>query len=202
MLEGIKLIFKKGDFYLLAAVIFIVNLIFNGIATWVEGIVKPKGLSPTQVGLAGGLLFLGAILGVLVIPPFSDRLHKRKLVFLIPLFFAVPAMLGLTYLQGPAMVMLFSFLLGFFMLGAAPVAIQYATEICYPAPEGTSMGIFTLVGQFSVVGISVMGWSYAQYGSFTPSMLVMAILLAFFLLLLTRVRESPMIEGLAKPPSS
>ena len=60
------------------------------------------------------------------------------------------------------------------------------------------MGIFTLVGQFSVVGISIMGWSYATYGSFTPSMLVMAILLAVFLLLLTRVKESPMIEGLAK----
>jgi MFS family permease len=198
MLEGIKLIFKKGDFYLMAAVIFIVNLIFNGIATWVEGIVRPKGLSPTEVGLAGGLLFLGAIVGVLVIPPFSDRLHKRKVIFLVPLMVAVPAMIGLTYLQGPTLVMLFSFLLGFFMLGAAPVAIQYATEICYPAPEGTSMGIFTLVGQFSVVGISVMGWSYARYGSFTPSMLVMAILLAVFLLVLTRVRESPMIQELAK----
>ena len=197
MLDGIKLIFKKVDFYLMAMVVFMVNLIFNGIATWVEGIVKPKGLSSTEVGLAGGLLFLGAIVGVLVIPPFSDRLHKRKLIFLIPLMFSVPAMLGLTYLHGPTLVMISSFLLGFFMLGAAPVAIQYATEICYPAPEGTSMGIYTLVGQISVVGISVMGWSYARSGSFTPSMLVMTILLAVFLLVLTRVRESPMIEKFA-----
>jgi len=196
MLEGIKLIFQKVDFYLMAAVIFIVNLIFNGIATWVEGIVKPKGLSPTQVGAVGGLLFLGAILGVLVIPPFSDRLHKRKVVFLIPLIFAVPALAGLTYLQGPTLVMVFSFLLGFFMLGASPVAIQYATEICYPAPEGTSMGIFTLIGQFSVVGISIMGWSYSRSGSFTPSMLATTILLALCVLMLTRLRESKMIQEL------
>lgn len=196
MLEGIKLIFQKADFYLMAAVIFIVNLIFNGIATWVEGIVKPKGLSPTQVGAVGGLLFLGAILGVLVIPPFSDRLHKRKVVFLIPLFFAIPSLAALTYLQGPTLVMVFSFLLGFFMLGASPVAIQYATEICYPAPEGTSMGIFTLIGQFSVVGISIMGWSYARSGSFTPSMLVTTILLALCVLMLTRLRESKMIQEL------
>jgi MFS family permease len=198
MLEGIKLIFKKVDFYLMAVVIFVVNLIFNGISTWVEGIVKPKGLSPTEVGAVGGLLFLGAILGVIIIPPFSDRLHKRKIVFLVPLMFSVPAMLGLTFFQSPILVMVSSFLLGFFLLGGSPVAIQYATEICYPAPEGTSMGIFTLIGQISVVGISLMGWSYSRSNSFTPSMVVITIMLALGLLIVTRVRESQMIQDLAE----
>jgi MFS family permease len=196
MFDGIKLIFKKVDFYLLALLVFTVNLIFNGISTWIEGIVKPKGLTPTEVGAAGGLLFLGAIIGVLVIPPFSDRLHKRKVIFIIPMIFAVPALLGMTFLQGPTLVILSSFLLGFFLLGAAPVAIQYATEICYPAPEGTSMGLFTLVGQFSVVGISVMGWSYAQTGSFTLSMVVIAAMLAICILIVTRLRESEYIQQL------
>ena len=103
---------------------------------------NPKASLPTEVGAVGGLLFLGAIIGVIIIPPFSDRLHKRKIVFLVPLIFSVPAMIGLTFFQSPILVMISSFLLGFFLLGGSPVAIQYATEICYPAPEGTSMGIF------------------------------------------------------------
>lgn len=107
-------------------------------------------------------------------------------------------MIGLTFLQGPTLVMISSFLLGFFLLGAAPVAIQYATEICYPAPEGTSMGIFTLIGQISVVGISIMGWSYSRSHSFTPSMVVITILLALGILIVTRVHESQMIQKLSE----
>ena len=59
-------------------------------------------------------------------------------------------------------------------MGVIPVVLQYATEICYPAPEGTSQGVFNLAGQISVVAVGAMEWSNRVYGSFTPSLLVFA----------------------------
>jgi len=58
---------------------------FNGVSTWVEVIVRPKGLDITQAGMIGGLLLIGGIVGVFVLPPISDRMHKRKPIFMIGL---------------------------------------------------------------------------------------------------------------------
>jgi hypothetical protein len=53
MLEGLKLIFKMRDFYLLAIIMFVINAIFNGVSTWVE-VCPTQGLDINQAGLIGG----------------------------------------------------------------------------------------------------------------------------------------------------
>jgi MFS-type transporter involved in bile tolerance (Atg22 family) len=83
-------------------------------------------------------------------------------------------------------------------MGVIPVALQYATEICYPAPEGTSMGLFTLAGQISVVAVTAMGWSNAVYGSFTPSLLVFAVSMVIGVILLSIMKESKLIQAAQK----
>ena len=86
-------------------------------------------------------------------------------------------------------------LLGLFVVGIVPVALQYATEMCYPAPEATSAGLIMLTGQLSVVAISIMGWSNETHGSFIPSLLVLAGLMVASAALLAVVRESEMIQA-------
>jgi MFS-type transporter involved in bile tolerance (Atg22 family) len=92
-------------------------------------------------------------------------------------------------------------LLGLFMMGIAPVAAQYATEMCYPAPEATSAGLFMLTNQLSVVAISAMGWSNEQLGSFTPSLLVLAGLMVVCIVLLTIMKESKLMQTDEEPAS-
>ena len=70
-------------------------------------------------------------------------------------------------------------------------------EICYPAPEGTSMGLFTLAGQISVVAVTAMGWSNTVYGSFTPSLLVFAGAMVVGVILLSIMKESKLIQATA-----
>jgi hypothetical protein len=48
------------------------------------------------------------------------------------------------------------FVLGFFLMSLAPVGYQYAAEITFPAPEGTSNGLINLAGQASVVFIIIV----------------------------------------------
>jgi hypothetical protein len=75
------------------------------------------------------------------------------------------------------------------------VALQYATEICYPAPEGTSQGVFTLAGQISVVAVGAMEWSNRVYGSFTPSLLVFAAAMALGVAFVSLMKESKLIQA-------
>jgi MFS family permease len=201
MLDGLKHMLRLRDFYLLAFIAFVTGAIFNGVSTWVEVIVRPKGLSVTQAGMIGGLLLLGGIVGVFILPPFSDRARKRKPVFLWGLVLAIPFLIGLSLFNNYVPLMITTFVLGLFMMGIAPVQSQYATEMCYPAPEATSAGLFMLANQLSVVAISAMGWSNEQLGSFTPSLLVLAGLMVVCVVLLTIMKESRMMQIDEEPAS-
>ena len=201
MLDGLKHMLRLRDFYLLALIAFVTGAIFNGVSTWVEVIVRPKGLSVTQAGMIGGLLLIGGIVGVFILPPFSDRARKRKPVFLWGLVLAIPFLVGLALFNSYVPLMITTFVLGLFMMGIAPVQSQYATEMCYPAPEATSAGLFMLFNQLSVVAISAMGWSNEQLGSFTPSLLVLAGLMVVCVVLLTVMKESELMQACEEPAS-
>lgn len=194
MLDGVKHMLKLRAFYLLAFIGFVVGAIFNGVSTWVEVIVRPKGLGETEAGIIGGLLLLGGIVGVFILPPISDRMHKRKHVYLLGLILSIPFLIGLAFFSANTPLMVTVFILGLFMMGIAPVASQYATEMCYPAPEATSAGLLMLTNQLSVVAISAMGWSNEQFGSFTPSLLVLAGLMVVSAVLLSTMKESQMMQ--------
>ena len=194
MLDGLKRMLKLSDFYILALAFFVIGAIFNGVSTWVEVIVRPKGLSMTQAGLIGGLLLIGGIVGVFILPPISDRTHKRKPVFMFGMVLAIPFLVGLAYLNGYVPLMVTTFLLGLFMMGVGPVSQQYATEKMYPTPEATSAGLLMLVNQLSVVAITAMGWSNEQSGSFRASLLVLAVALLVTALFVSRMSESKMME--------
>lgn len=193
MWEGFKHILKMRDFYLLAIVLFVVNAIFNGISTWVEVILRPRGMDAAQAGLIGGLLMIGGIIGVFILPPISDRMRKRKPVFLVGLIATIPFLLLLTFINSFLLLAVISLLLGLFMMGILPIALQYGTEICYPAPEGTSGGLLTLAGQLSVVAITAMGLSYEATGTFTLSLVILVVAMAVSAVLLGMMKESKMM---------
>jgi MFS family permease len=193
MWEGFKHILKLRDFYLLAIILFVVNAIFNGVSTWVEVILRPRGMDAAQAGIIGGLLMIGGIIGVFILPPISDRMHKRKPVFLVGLVATIPFLLLLTFINSFPLLAVVSLLLGLFMMGILPIALQYGTELCYPAPEGTSGGLLTLAGQLSVVAITFMGLSNQATGSFTLSLIILVAAMAVSAVLLGLMKESKMM---------
>lgn len=195
VLDGLRQILRSRDFYYLAVVFFMAGGIFNGLETWVESIVHPKGFSPADAGTLGGLMLIGAIIGAVVFPPLSDRLRQRKPILLVGMIAAIPGLALITW-SGDFIVLLFAFfILGFFMIGIAPVVYQYGAEITYPTPEGTSNGLFVLAMQISVVFIYAMGWLNDVLGSFTPSLIALIVLLAVSAGLIALLKESPMMKA-------
>ena len=78
MLDGLKHAFTVKSFWLYLFVSFIGLGIFNGVTTWVENIIRPRGFTPTDAGTLGALMLVGGVLGAVIIPPFSDKSRKRQ----------------------------------------------------------------------------------------------------------------------------
>ncbi len=194
MLDGLRSMLKLKDIWFLLVLYLVGMGIFNGVSTWIEDIVRPRGFSITQAGDFGAFLLLGGIIGAIVIPIFSDRLHKRKIFLLIGMILAVPGMVGFTFATSYWLVAASMMVLGFFLMSLAPIGYQYAAEITYPAPEGTSNGLLNLAGQASVVFIFAMEAFKGGDGSFTSSLVIMVVLMIISSFLISVLKESKLIS--------
>ena len=183
--DGFKQMFHQRDFILLLIVFFIGLGAFNAVTTWIENIVRPHGFSSTQAGIVGGLMILGGILGALVIPTLSDRLRKRTPFITLALAGAIVGLTGIAYATSYWLLLVASFVLGFFLLSAGPIGFQYGAEITYPTPEGTSNGLLILMGQISgIVFIFAMdSFKSPTTGSMTLSLIVLIGLMILCLIL-------------------
>jgi MFS family permease len=193
MLDGLKILIKSTPFWILMWIFLICNGIFNGLSTWIESIVRPRGFTPVDAGLFGGILLLGGILGAIVLPSLSDKFHKRLPFILIGLIGAVIGLIGLTFGEQSWIMSASSFVLGFFLISCAPIGYQYAAELTYPVPEGTSNGLLTLAGQCSVVFIYGMEVFKNGDGSFTLSLLLLIGFTLSCICLMIPLHESPLI---------
>ncbi|CAG0935433.1 D-xylose transporter [Thermoflexales bacterium] len=189
MLEGLKHAFKVKDFLLYLAVSFIGLGLFNGINTWIENIIRPRGFTPTDAGTLGAVMLVGGLFGAVIIPPFSDRQHKRKKFLLLGITLAIPGLIGLTFAAEFWLLLVSAFGLGFFLISTSPIGMQYAAEITFPTPEGTSNGLIQLFGQASVVFVYIMEALKSGDGSFTPALLLAIGLLVLSAAIITRLKD-------------
>jgi cyanate permease len=189
VLDGFKHALKVKPFLLYLAVVFIGMGIFSGLTTWVETIIRPRGFTPTDAGTLGALMLVGGLLGAVVIPPISDKQHKRQRYILLGFTLAIPGLIGLTVASSYWVLLVSAFSLGFFLVSTFPVGMQYAAEVTFPTPEGTSNGLIQLFGQGSVVFVYIMGAMQSPDGSFTPSLLLTIGLMVVIVLLATQMKD-------------
>jgi MFS family permease len=158
--EGFLHILKQRDMKLVLLMFFVGLGLFNAVSTVIDQICQIKGLTVDQTGLVGGMMLIAGIFGALILPQLSDRLRKRKLFVVIAMLGMTPGLIGLTVFTDYMLLLISSFVFGFFLLGAgAPVGFQYAAEVSSPAPESTSQGLLLLVGQVSgILFIVGMNW--------------------------------------------
>jgi MFS family permease len=188
MFDGLKSMFKMKDMWLLLA-------LFNGVSTWIEDIVRPKGFSITQAGNLGAFLLVGGIIGAALVPILSDRLRKRKIFLLLGVILSIPGLVGLTFAVDYNLAAVSMLALGFTLMSVAPIGYQYAAEITFPAPEGTSAGLLNLAGQASVVFIFGMEAFKTADGTFTSSLIILVGLLAVSAFLVAALTESTLMRA-------
>ena len=177
MLDGLKHALSVPSFWIYLFISFVGLGLFNGITTWVEPIIRLRGFTPDDAGTLGALMLGGGLVGAVVMPIFSDKTRKRQIFILIGFALAIPGLIGVTYATTALLLFISSFWMGFFLVSANPIGMQYAAEITNPTPEGTSNGLIQLFGQASVVFVTIMDQLKTKDGSFTPSLLLMVGLL-------------------------
>ena len=197
MFDGLKQTLRKRDFLLLMLIFFIGLGVFNGVTTWIENIVRPRGFSITQAGLTGGLMIIGGIVGALFVPALSDRLRRRVPFIILALAGATLGFVGVTFAPSYWLLLGSAFIMGFFLLSAGPLGFQYGAEIAYPTPEGTSNGLLLLMGQISgIVFILAMdSFKSPTTGSMTVPLVILIGLMVLGLLVAMRLKESALIRS-------
>jgi len=191
-LAGLSKMIRQRDFVLLLTIFFVGLGAFNAITTWIEEVLNPRGFSITQAGNAGGAMIFGGILGALVIPLLSDRNRRRVPFLILAVLGAIVGLIGVTFAGTYSLLLISSFIFGFFLLSAGPIGFQYGAEITYPAPEGTSNGLLLLMGQISGI-IFILGmdaFKAPDTGSMTIPLLVLTGLMIICLFLGTLLKEA------------
>ena len=192
MLDGLTKMIRQRDFILLMMIFFVGLGAFNAITTWIEQILSPRNFSAIQAGNAGGAMIFGGILGALILPLLSDRYRKRVPFLVLAVMGATLGLIGLIYSTSYNLLLIFSFIFGFFLLSAGPLGFQYGAEITYPAPEGTSNGLLLFMGQVSGI-LFILGldaFKSPQTGSMTQPLLILVVLLVICFVLSTRLQEA------------
>jgi cyanate permease len=197
VLDGMKQIFRIGNFLVLLLVFFIGLGIFNAVTTWIEDILRPRGFSILEAGNVGGLMIIGGIAGALIVPSLSDHFRKRVPFLILAVLGAVLGLIGVTYAAQYGLLLLSAFIFGFFLLSAGPLGFQYAAEITHPIPEGTSNGLLLLMGQISgIIFIFGMdGLKSGETGSMTLPLVILIAGLAVCVVLCLRLKEPKALAG-------
>jgi len=189
MLAGLKHALTIKPFWLYLLISFIGLGIFNGINTWVEIIIRPRGFTPNDAGTLGALMIVGGLIGAVVLPALSDKAGKRQLYLMIAFIGAIPGLVGITFATTPLLLFGSAAVMGFFLVSAMPIGMQYAAEITHPTPEGTSNGLIQLFGQGAVVFVYIMEAMKSSDGSFTPSLILATGLLVLSVLITTQLKD-------------
>lgn len=200
MRDGLVHALRVRPFWIYLGVAFVGMGIFNGVSTWIEGIVEPRGFSPTQAGTVGALMLVGGLFGAVVIPPISDKQRKRRRFLLLGMALTIPGLAGLAYARSAPLVYGSSFAMGFFLVSTLPVGMQYAAEITHPTPEGTSAGLIQLFGQGAVVFVYAMQALRTPDGGFGRSLAVSIVLMIACVGLVYQLRDAP-AQGLQTIPN-
>lgn len=181
--KGIKDLFTNKYFLILVVLFFIGLGTFNMITSYVDLIFQPRGYTAEDAGIIGAIMLLGGIVGCIVMSTLSDKYKKRKLLMIISVAITTISLGILSFAGDQILVYLFGFLLGFGILSAGPVALEYAVKVTSPVPEASSNGILMMAGQVGgilfIIGLVDLT---LPNGDYFPALLILTILAVILLI--------------------
>lgn len=188
-------LFKNKAYVLALAITFISLGAFNAILTLIESILLPRGITSDEAGIIGAAFVVAGVVGAVILPILSDKIGVRKKFILVAMILLVPLYLGLTLVASFVPLVIIAALAGFSIMGAGPILFQHASEVAYPAQEGTSLGLILLMGQISgALFVFLFEVINGATGSPVAPMLGLVILTAIEIPMVIAMKESSLIE--------
>lgn len=183
MSEGLKQLFRNKQFLILVLLFFIGLGAFNMITSYIELIIVPKGYGAEEAGILGGIMLFGGMIGAITMSTISDKLKKRKVLILISVLIAAISLFGFAFFDDIILLYTFSSLIGFGILSAGPVALEYAVDATRPVPEASSNGILLMVGQIGGI-LFILGLvDFTINGDYFPALILLGCLIVLLFIL-------------------
>ena len=194
--QGFRELFSNRNFLILVIVFFLGMGVFNMITTYIELIVIPRGFNSIFAGVLGMLLIIGGILGTIVMAVLSDKLNKRRDIMICSLIIAAISLLIFSISYNEFYLMMSSFWFGFGLMGATPIALEYAVDATKPVPEASSNGILMMIGNLGGI-VLIIGLEQVKIsGDYLPALILQTIILAFCVFLAFFIEEFKVREDL------
>ncbi|XP_073958111.1 histamine transporter isoform X2 [Choristoneura fumiferana] len=133
-----------------------------------------------DAGRIGLMIVVAGMIGSVICGLVLDKTHKFKETTLAVYAASVIGMIIFTFTLDCGyigVVYMSAIILGFFMNGYLPVGFEFASEITYPEPEGTTSGILNAVVQvFGILLTLLYEWMLGEVGDRWSNLTLCAIL--------------------------
>jgi predicted MFS family arabinose efflux permease len=177
--QALRRVLRSKTMWKLSAALFLGFGFYLGITSWLEEILKPRGIDDTGAGLVAGMITIAGVVGSVALGAASDRLRRRTPFLIAAGVVAVPMLWLLGHLGSMAELLVVAFVLGFFLLPALPIAIAVASEDPSLGTQvgSTAVGVMLLAGNLGgAVIVGVMGALKSAQGSFSGAIAVITVL--------------------------
>ncbi|ORX96160.1 cell surface receptor/MFS transporter [Clohesyomyces aquaticus] len=146
----LKMLCKSVEFWLTFVPFVVLIAAFNSFSSILEQILVPHGFSPTEGGIAGGILIGSGFLCSAVTSPFVDKydVHLIFLKLLMPLLAA--SYLAFVWMPSSESVVptyIVSGLIGAFSFSLLPVGLDFVADVTHPVSVELSSTLFWTGGQ-------------------------------------------------------
>jgi predicted MFS family arabinose efflux permease len=148
MRQALARVLRSATQWKLSAALFLGFGCYLGITTWLEEVLRPRGIGEAGAGLVAGTITIAGMAGSVVLGAASDRRRRRKPFLVAAGVAAAPTLWLLGRLGSLAPLLAAAFVLGFFLLAALPIAIAVASEDRSLGPQvgSTAVGVMLLAG--------------------------------------------------------
>jgi predicted MFS family arabinose efflux permease len=160
MRQALARVLHSATQWKLSAALFLGFGCYLGITTWLEELLRPRGIDEAGAGLVAGMITIAGMAGSVVLGAASDRVRRRKPFLVAAGVAAAPTLWLLGQLGSVGPLLAAAFVLGFFLLAALPIAIALASEDPSLGPQvgSTAVGVMLLAGNLGgAVVVAALG---------------------------------------------
>ncbi len=148
---------------------------FNGLTTWLEQLLAPRGLDAEQAGAVGGVIIGGGIVGAIIVPIIADKLRRRRAPLVLCALLATACSAWLAFATTFATTMVSAAALGFFFMPAFALLLTMTGEVVDKRDNGAATALVMLAGNGGGVVVIVAMGALGDWSGRTPWISLLAL---------------------------
>ena len=139
----------------LCGLVFVGFGLFVALATWLQQLLQPSGVSEKQAGVLLVGMVVAGIVGCAVLPPIVTRRHGERVFIRIAVVIAAAGCVLLGIVSGLGLLGLVLVVMGFVLLPALPVILTRAEQMA-GAHAGTAGAIVWMAGNLGGLAVALL----------------------------------------------